>query len=179
MAFSTFELQHELLAADLTRRIRPSAKNRKRSILRIADVLRGVAVGAYRGEVKCRIGAVKATATITLTGDVSNNETFVICGTTFTAKSSGASGNQFNITTSDTTTTAAAIAAAVNASATTNVTGAVVASSALGVVTFTAKYAGAMGNGFVLTESLSNATRVDFAGGSDGTLTTLAAGGAS
>lgn len=179
MAFQMLILETRQSGADVAKLVKPLARNPKQTLTRIEHYIHGVAVGAYRANAIFRTSAVKATATLTLTGDPSADETFVLCGTTFTAKGSGATGNQFNISAGNATTTAANIAAAVNASATAKVTASVVASSALGVVTFTAIDPGAAGNGYVLTESMSNTTRVDFAGGSDGTETTLAAGGAS
>lgn len=118
------------------------------------------------------VGAVAATATMTSTGTASNNETCVICGVTFTAKTSGATGNQFNIS-GTVATQATNIATAVNAS--TDLTGICTATSALGVVTFTASVPGKIGNGLTLTEGLSNVTISSFttgAVGSNGTIST-------
>lgn len=179
MAFATVILETKQLGADVANQLKPQAANKAKSLARLGRYIEGLGLGARRGVVKLRTSAVKATATITITGDITANDTFVLCGTTFTAKASGATGNEFNVAAGDVTTTAANIVTAVNASATAKVTSSVVASSVLGVVTFTAIDPGAAGNGFVLTESLDNATRVDFAGGSNGTSTTLTAGGAS
>jgi phage tail sheath gpL-like len=178
MAFSVIQVEHQKAAASLLNTLNLMAASPKLSLRRLGDFFRGMAVGAYRGTVSARIGAVKATATLTFTGAPTADETFVVCGVTFTAKDSGATGDQFNIG-ANVTATAANVVTAVNASASTDVTGAVIASSSEGVVTFTALVAGTAGNGFVLTESMTNATRVDFAGGTNGTTTSLAAGGAS
>jgi hypothetical protein len=159
-------------ATAIERVMRTPAEGARQSVRVISSFLLGLAGGARYGTVELATGSVKATATLTLTGLPTAAETFVIAGTTFTARASGATGNEFNIG-ADATATAAAIAAAVNASATAKVTDAVVATSALGVVTFTAKTPGAGANGLVLTESLSNATAVNFAGGSNGTLKTF------
>lgn len=118
------------------------------------------------------VGAVAATATMTSTGAAVNDETCVICGVTFTAKTSGATGNQFNLS-GTVATQATNIAAAVNAS--TDLTGVCTATSALGVVTFTAAVPGKIGNGLTLTESLTNVTISSFtsgAVGSNGTIST-------
>ena len=109
----------------------------------------------YPQNLLLNVGATSATGTLTVTstGPV-NGETFVVAGVTFTAETSGATGNQFNISSSPTT-VAKNIATAVNASAST--AGLVTATSALGVVTFTSAVPGSIGNFLTLTESLTNA----------------------
>ena len=141
------------------------------SALALGRFLEAIGSGFYPGTIEHSSGAVRATATITFTGAPVNNETCSILGTTFTAKTSGATGNQFNIGGTETI-TAANLAAAINASATASVTGSITASSSAGVVTMTARVPGAAGNGYRVTESLTNATAVYFAGGSNGTQTT-------
>ena len=179
MSFMRVVVETNQAGATVARRIKATTGDKKGSIRRISDFLFAIAKGAYRGTVEVCTTAVRATATLTIAGDPTAGDTFVVCGVTFTARAAGATGDEFNITAGNNTAMAAAAAAAVNASASTDVTGAVTASSALGVLTFTAKVPGAIGNGLVLTESMDNTTRVDFAGGSDGTLTSLSAGGAS
>jgi len=178
MAFLRVVLESKLSAADQARRIFVRPGDRNGSIRRVSDFIRAFSIGAYRGAIELCTGAVKAAAPLTFTGAPTATETFDLCGQTFTARDSGAVTNEFNIGAS-VTETATNVAAAINASNSTNVTGAVVATSALGVVTITAKVPGAIGNAMRLSASLSNATRVDFAGGSDGPRTPLAAGGAS
>lgn len=122
--------------------------------------------------------AVAASTTGTFTGVPSNNETMTVNGVTFTAKTSGATGNQFNIG-ADVTTTAANLAAAINASTTAGVAGTVFASSAAGVVTFYAAVPGAAGKNIPMTESLSNFTLADTTlstGGTQAHSTTISAG---
>lgn len=165
-------------AAEIAEFIAPQVQESRQAIARLARWLTGMAGGGRDGTLELCTGAVKATATLTMTGLPSDTNTFVLCGTTFTARASGASGNEFNIG-ATATLTAVAIAAAVNASATAKVTASVVATSSEGVVTFTALVPGTIGNGFVLTESMDNTTRVDFASGSNGTKTALVAGAAS
>ncbi len=109
--------------------------------------------------------AVAATATLTFTGAPVAAETFVLNGVTFTARASGASGDEFDIG-GTVTLTADAVVAAVNGSASVGVA-AITASNVAGVVTFTADVAGAAGNSLTLTEALTNATRTIFAGGAD------------
>lgn len=105
-------------------------------------------------------------ATLTSTGTASNNETFVLNDKTFTAKTSGAVAANAEFDISGTPTTQAAnIVAAINAVADTRVNGVVTAFNVAGVV-----YIYALVNenkGLYLTESLTNATRVDFASSSN------------
>lgn len=121
-----------------------------------------------------QVGMAKATGTLTLASVVATNS-FVINGVTFTAVASGATGNQFNVGVSDTA-TAANAAAAVNASASALVSGnaGVIATSALGVVTLTAKTAGVTGNAITLAGGTNiTASGARLTGGSDGTTTTV------
>jgi hypothetical protein len=117
-----------------------------------------------------KVGAVKATATMTSTGAATAAETFTLCNVVFTARASGATGNEFNLSATPAT-QATNIAAAINASS--NLTGIVSATSSLGVVTITAIVPGLLGNGFQLSEALTNVTASAFAGGTDGTAYTL------
>lgn len=124
----------------------------------------------------------KAAGVLTLTGDASADETFVVNGVTFTAKASGATGNQFNIAVGDTTTTAANIVTAWNASATPGAT-VITATSALGVVTFESDVRGSVGNAITSVTTLSNSSfaAATFAGGTDSipiTFTCVTAGSA-
>jgi len=109
-----------------------------------------------------------ATLTISSTGPT-NTQAFTICNITFTGVTSGATGNQFNVSTTPSV-AASHIATAINASP--DMAGLVVAVAALGVVTFTCVEYGIAGNQFELSAgTLSNAVAVGFAGGSDGTST--------
>lgn len=128
--------------------------------------------GNQFGSLAIKSGAVQAAGTITVasTGPT-NGQTCTICGVTFTAVTSGATGNQFNIN-ATAATVATNIAASVNASS--SLTGIVTATSLLGVVTLTAVVPGLMGNGLVVANvNLSNTTMVTFAAGTDGTAYTL------
>lgn len=137
----------------------------------LIDYLGGVAGGNNMANMIIKVGAVKATGTLTVSaGGSGNDETCTVCNVTFTAKTSGATGDQFNIS-ATAATQAANMAAAFNASA--NLTGKVVATAALGVVTLTAVVPGLAGNGLDLTEGLANVAKSAFAGGTDGTSYTL------
>lgn len=120
-------------------------------------------------------GAAAGTAVLTVssTGS-SNNDTGVVAGVTFTAKTSGATGNQFNIS-STPGTQAANMVAAFNASA--SLVGLVTAANVAGVITLTASVPGAIGNLLVTTSAWTNvAVTTSFATaatGSNGTLYTV------
>lgn len=112
-------------------------------------------------------GPVQATATITSTGSATAAETMVICNQTLTAETSGAvaSLGQFNIS-ATVGTQAANIAAAINAvPALQHV---ITATSLAGVVTVTATAPGLSGNGFQISEALTNVTVTAFSGGLSG-----------
>lgn len=115
-----------------------------------------------------KVAAVQASGTLTVaTGGSSNGQTCTICNVTFTAETSGATGNQFNIS-ATAATQAANMAAAINASS--SLTGIVTATSALGVVTITSVVPGLVGNGLQLSAgNLSNVTLGAMASGTDGT----------
>ncbi len=109
--------------------------------------------------------AVQAAGLVTFTGAPTAAETVTIANVVFTARASGATGNEFNIGGSITL-TAAALAAAINAS--TNLAGIVTATSNVGVVTITSVLSGKGGNGLALSESMSNTTVTAFANGAEG-----------
>jgi hypothetical protein len=136
----------------------------------LSNYFKALAGGVRSASVVVLAGSVKATGLVTFTGAPVANETVTIANVVFTAKASGATGNQFNIGGSITL-TAAALAAAVNASS--NLAGIVTATSAVGVVTLTAVAPGVIGNGLALSETLTNSTVTAFASGSDGTSYTI------
>lgn len=133
-----------------------------------------LAVGADSFSILQTQGAIPASGTVTFTSTgPTNNETMTIAGITFTAKTSGATGNQFNISVTPAT-VAANLAAAINGSS--SLSGICTATSALGVVTVTAYNAGLIGNGLVMANvNLANTTVVSFANGA-GTLYAAACG---
>lgn len=144
--------------------------------INFANYINGVAGGELIGaDLAFKVGAVQAAATLTVssTGSVAD-ETFILANITFTAKASGATGNQFNVSVTAAT-QAANMAAAINAS--TDLAGIVTATSLLGVVTITSAVPGLLGNGLQLSESLTNVALVAFVGGTDGTAYNVALGG--
>jgi phage tail sheath gpL-like len=149
MAITNIQIVHSR-AADLTVSDTPS---RVEMLNRLINFLAGIAGGAYAGtSLRYSTAAVKASGTVTCAA-VQADDTVTINGQTFTAKASGATGDQWNITALDNTATAAALAAAINASTTAGVTGIVTATSALGVVTISAIQSGKVGNAISLASS--------------------------
>lgn len=143
-----------------------NANNREENVRNLISYLQGVRGGAYDNlTVEARMGETAATATLTFTGAPTATETFTVNGVSFEAVASGATGNQFNIGGS-VTATAANVVTAVNASSSAGVAN-VTASSSAGVVTFTCDVPGTVGNGFTLSEALTNATvsGANFSGG--------------
>lgn len=140
----------------------------------LINYLKGINSGARSGALTIYNGSVQGTAVLTVSaGGSSNDETMSLCGVTFTAKTSGATGNQFNIS-ATAATQAANMVAAFNASS--NLTGICTASNVAGVITITATVPGKLGNALVVTESLTNvAVTTSFATaatGSNGTIYT-------
>ncbi len=122
--------------------------------------------------------AVSASTTGTFTGAPTAADTITVNGVAFTARASGAVANEFNIGTS-VTATAANLAASINASVTAGIIGTVQASSALGVVTFSAVVPGSAGLNIPISESLGNFTLANTTfstGGTQAHSTTLSAG---
>lgn len=145
------------------------------NVQELLNYLTCVAGGSRSASIAANTGPTAGTATLTVSaGGSSAAETMVLCGFTFTARASGATGNEFNVS-ATAATQAANMVAAFNASA--DITGKVVASNALGVITLTALVPGTAGNAFVVTESLTNvAVTTSFlvsAAGTEGTAYTL------
>lgn len=127
------------------------------SFMNYLNALQG---GVRNASIDCQVSggvAAQATGTLTFTGAPTNNQTCLINGVTFTAVTSGATGNQFNIG-GTVTISATNLAAAINASVTAFVTGVVTATSAAGVVTITAVTPGLVGNSLLLATSMTNTT---------------------
>lgn len=113
--------------------------------------------------------SVRASGTITITNNtnLTDGDTFTINGTVFTAKSSGATGNQFNIG-ADVNASAAALQAVLDASV---VAGVAVATYTVNSATITITYdtPGTGGNSFTLAVSDATAASVSGATLSGGT----------
>jgi phage tail sheath gpL-like len=156
------------LSADGFKSVCDLAPGQLVAVQNFENYIAAIAGGNQSAILSFQVGAVQAAGTLTFasTGPT-NTQTCSILNVTFTAVTSGATGNQFNISATPAT-VAANLAAAINASA--NLTGKVTATSELGVVTITCVVPGAVGNGLALSAgTLSNTTAGAFAGGSDGT----------
>lgn len=151
-----------------------SAGDKQTSINNFINYLKRMRDGFSQGTLIFEVGATAATATLTIAaGGSANDETCVICGVTFTAKTSGATGNQFDISATEAT-QAQNMVTAFNASD--DLAGIVTASREGAVVTLTAVVPGVMGNGLQISEDLANCTLSDFATeatGDDGTEITV------
>lgn len=132
-------------------------KENLQSLVNYFGALEGGAYDITTGEITI---ADRATGTVVFTGNPSNDETVTINGVTFTAKTSGATGNQWNIGVGAAA-NATALAAAINASTTAGIVNVITASASSGTVTLTSNVAGVAGL-YSLTESLSNATVTAF-----------------
>ena len=169
MPFHTIVINTPQETASFTTDVRPDNTKPRTTNKGISRFFQELSAGMRPAAVALRVGAVPATATLTLTGLPTAAQTFTLCGTSFTAIASGATGNQFNIG-ADATATAANIVTTINNSVSAAVAGVVTASSVAGVVTITAVVPGVAGNGYTLAETLDNTTAANFSGGSNGTL---------
>lgn len=168
------EIDVQETAATVDALLRLNSGGPRTGVERLASWISGLVTG-FGAAMRVVTGAVKATGTLTFTGASVADETMTIAGVTFTAKASGATGNQFNIG-GTVTLSAESLVSAVNASSDTNKI--VVASNVAGVVTFTCKTPGSVGNAIGLTEGLTNATVSGalLTGGLEGTDTSMLVG---
>lgn len=104
-----------------------------------------------------------ATGSVTFSNVPTQDDTVIINGVTFTARDSGATGNQFNKG-ANVTATALNLANAINASATALIDGYVTASPALGVVTLTSDFYGLAGNQVTLAEGVDTGGVISVSG---------------
>jgi len=122
-----------------------TAKDREAG-LNLSSFFKDLASKAHRGVVDVQTGSaapVAASGTLTLVSAIAT-DAITIGTTTFTATSTPTLSTDWEIDGADDTADAASLAAAINAHAT--VSQIVTASSALGVVTITAKQKGVVGN---------------------------------
>lgn len=145
------------------------------SLDRLARYIDGLANSAfYYTTVVEGIGAVQATATYTVSSTgPTNGQVGTLVNQNLTAKTSGAvpANGEFNINASPTI-VATGIALAINS--TVAISALVTATSSSGVVTITAKHAGATGNGLQISAgNWSNIVAAQFSGGTTSTVVTL------
>lgn len=107
--------------------------------------------------------SVQASQTVTFSDHATANDTILINGVTFTAKSSNAGANEFNVG-ATATTSATNLAAAINASVTALISGYVTATSALGVVTVTSVFYGLAGNTMTIAEGVDAGSVISVGG---------------
>lgn len=174
MGFSKILIIHDQSTADMTSLIQKSeAAESKAEMVLLQSYFNSLAGGSRHASVMVGVGAVKASGTVTFSGTGAANDTIIINGVTFTAKASGATGNEWNVGASATL-SAAAAAAAINASATALISGYVTASASEGVLTITAGKAGIMGNTVTIAEGVDGSSHMAVSGarltgGSEGT----------
>lgn len=137
----------------------------RRCLTNAGIYLKGLASGALLGTVDVYTDDTDpVAASIDVTLDFSaftDGDTITIGGVTFTAKSSGATGDQFDIDTDDAT-TAENFKAAVNASSSINEI--IAATRSAAVVTLTALLKGEIGNFLTVADSVSGGTPFSYTG---------------
>lgn len=174
MASSLFRVVYAVpyAAATVKAKLRLFGGNKLNGLSSYTDAVSG---GVYNGVVAITTTAVQASGTITFSS-IANNDTITVNGTVFTAKTSGATGNQFNIGASDTT-AAANAAAAINASATGNVSKVVTATSAAAIITITSIVPGNVGNmGTLAISAHGSVSGANLTGGSEDATVTVRKG---
>lgn len=152
---ATGDLQHKFINSQPSKQAHAAA---------IGDLIDDVYLAVRNGSIQTTIddgNAVAASDTLTLTGVSTATDTIIINGTTLTAVASGAVNNQWNVL-GTATLQAAEIARAINASSTSLVSGHVVATSSLGVVTLTSAFPGIAGNAVTTAKGTDVGTVMTF-----------------
>lgn len=164
MSVSKFliQIESDLSLNSLNNLLSASSSTPKVFGQKVRNYMNALLIGARSATVKfggisSSANSVAASLAGTFTGAPTAADTVTVNGVAFTARASGATGNEFNIGGS-VTITAANLAAAINASASTAVSGVVVASSSLGVVTISCLIPGYIGNAITVSESCANFT---------------------
>lgn len=137
--------------------------NKLREINKLQAYLNALAAGVRHATVAVGVAAVKASGTVTFTGVGAADDTILINGVTFTAKASGATGDQWNKG-ATLSASAANLAAAINASTTALVAGYVTAAAVAGVVTITAERPGVLGNCITIAEGVDSTNKMAVSG---------------
>ena len=168
MSSLVLTLKSELTQAHLQQRFQLETGRPKEQVAALQDLLNRLAGGLESGSLDVQTGSadpVAASGTITLASCAT--DTVTIGGVTFTGSGSPTGDEQFE-TDGDDTADAAALAAKINAHPT--LSQVVSATSALGVVTVTARVKGVVGNFITLSETGSTITvsAAALAGGTGG-----------
>ncbi len=164
MAISRITFDHAESAADMGEILQVSdTSNTFTAMHKLQNYLGAVQSGARLASMVVEVAAVKASGTVTFTGVGAALDTVLVNGVTFTARASGATGNEWNVGASATL-SAAALVAAINASATALVSGVVLAESAAGVVTINALFAGVTGNAVTIAEGVDSLSHMAVSG---------------
>lgn len=183
MAQTVILLTHDESSVDMIPQVMAETGNRFKTGNLLHQYFNALRAGIRKATCAIAVIAVKASGTFTFSAVLTASDTLVINGVTFTARASGASGDEFNIGASATA-SATNLAAAINASATALISGYVVATSALGVVTITSVRPGTLGNCITIAEGVDGGTVIAasgarLTGGTEGTERTFYFGGAS
>lgn len=149
------EIESEMNATQQVANLSKDVSAQHTGLRELINLLEGMEQGAYNGVVNVKLGAVAASLAGTFSGAPSADDTITLNGVVFTAKASGATGNQFNIG-ANVTATALNFLTAVNASATAGVKDVIFVSQVAGVVTVIAQQAGKIGNAIIVAESCTN-----------------------
>jgi len=170
MSLQRIVINSPLSAAQFESELQLERKSKHNTLNSIASYFKRIVSGSgpQGADISFLVGAVQASGTFTFSSTgPTNGQTCTIAGVTFTAVTSGATGNQFNINATPAT-VAANLVTAINAAS--SLSGIVTASANGAVVTLTAVVPGKMGNGLVQANvNLSNTVVVSFTGGTDGT----------
>lgn len=142
--------------------VAPSSGNQMPTLTGIENLINAMEGGLKDIQDGLIVFGVPATATCVFTGAPTAAQTVTINGVAFTARASGATGDEFDIG-ANVTATALNLATAINASTTAGITGVVSATSSVGTVTISALVTGKFGLGYTIAETLSNATVTAFA----------------
>lgn len=163
MAFITLILETDestdskFSAAELTNRLDQSTRGKQQALRAIRNHLNGVAGGQHRGILRCVVGTVAASQTVTCdqSAATAGNTKLVIDTVTMTVLAAATASTTITLGASDTA-FATNTASAINAS--TVLAKIVSASSSGAVVTITSRYPGPVGNAIGLAESAAGYT---------------------
>lgn len=159
------------LSADGFKSVCNLAPGQLPAAINLQNYIGALCAGEQMASVSVKVGAVKATATITSTGAAVALETMTLANVTLTAVAADPGENEF-IPSATVGTQASRIAACINASS--DLAGIVTAEANAGVVTVSAVVPGLLGNGLQIADvDLSNVAVAAFSGGLDGTSYTL------